>query len=76
MGLKEILEICDPCILVIANAFGQKSMGHFNYYKHDGRKERGHDIVLRHGYNFRFNEILASIGLAQLTKYKSIQRYC
>ncbi len=41
-----------------------------NIYKHDGRKERGHDIILKQGYNFRFNEILAAIGIAQLKKYK------
>ena len=43
-----------------------------NIFKHDGRKERGHDIILKQGYNFRFNEILAAIGLAQLNRYKSI----
>tara|TARA_A100001011_G_scaffold397455_2_gene498505 strand:+ start:2894 stop:4036 length:1143 start_codon:yes stop_codon:yes gene_type:complete len=43
-----------------------------NVYKHDGRKERGHDIILKQGYNFRFNEILAAIGLAQLKKYKKL----
>ena len=43
-----------------------------NIIKHDGRKERGHDIILKKGYNFRFNEILAAIGLAQLERYRSI----
>ncbi|MDC6448489.1 DegT/DnrJ/EryC1/StrS family aminotransferase, partial [Alphaproteobacteria bacterium] len=43
-----------------------------NIIKHDGRKERGHDIILKKGYNFRFNEILAAIGLAQLQKYRSL----
>ena len=45
-----------------------------NIFKHDGRKERGHDIILKQGYNFRFNEILASIGLAQLKTYKKVVR--
>ena len=35
-------------------------------YKHDGRRERGHDLIERVGYNFRMTEMQAAIGVAQL----------
>jgi len=34
--LSDVLEACTPRILVIANSFGAKSMGHFNEYIVDG----------------------------------------
>ena len=39
-----------------------------NYYKHDGRKERGEDTIKMPGYNFRFTELQAAVGLAQTKK--------
>jgi len=39
-----------------------------NYYKHDGRKERGEDTIRIAGYNFRFTELQAAVGLAQTKK--------
>ena len=39
-----------------------------NYYKHDGRKERGEDIIKKAGYNFRFTELQAAVGMAQTKK--------
>ena len=39
-----------------------------NIYKHDGRRERGHDLIERVGYNFRMTELQAAIGVAQLDK--------
>ena len=39
-----------------------------NIYKHDGRRERGYDIIERKGYNFRITEMQSAIGVAQLKK--------
>jgi perosamine synthetase len=39
-----------------------------NIYKHDGRRERGVDLIERRGYNFRLTEMQAAIGVAQLGK--------
>ena len=39
-----------------------------NMYKHDGRKERGVDIIERRGYNFRITELQSAVGVAQLKK--------
>lgn len=39
-----------------------------NYYKHDGRKERGEDLIKKVGYNFRFTELQAAVGMAQTKK--------
>lgn len=39
-----------------------------NIYKHDGRKERGHDLIERRGYNFRLTEFQSAVGVAQLSK--------
>ena len=39
-----------------------------NYYKHDGRKERGEDTIKIPGYNFRFTELQAAVGMAQTKK--------
>ncbi|OGH88677.1 MAG: hypothetical protein A3J93_01105 [Candidatus Magasanikbacteria bacterium RIFOXYC2_FULL_42_28] len=39
-----------------------------NMYKHDGRKERGVDIIDRRGYNFRITELQSAVGVAQLKK--------
>ena len=39
-----------------------------NIYKHDGRKERGVDIIDRKGYNYRLTELQAAVGVAQLGK--------
>ena len=41
-----------------------------NIYKHDGRRERGHDIIERQGYNFRITELKAAVGVAQLNMSK------
>lgn len=39
-----------------------------NIYKHDGRKERGVDVIEQKGYNFRITELQTAIGVAQLKK--------
>ena len=39
-----------------------------NIYKHDGRRERGVDVIERRGFNFRMTELQAAIGVAQLAK--------
>lgn len=39
-----------------------------NIYKHDGRRERGVDLIERRGYNFRITELQAAVGVAQLGK--------
>ena len=39
-----------------------------NIYKHDGRKERGVDIIEHKGYNFRITELQTAVGVAQLRK--------
>ena len=39
-----------------------------NMYKHDGRRERGVDLIERHGYNFRITELQAAVGVAQFNK--------
>ena len=39
-----------------------------NIYKHDGRRERGHDLIERIGYNLRLTELQAAVGVAQLDK--------
>lgn len=39
-----------------------------NIYKHDGRKERGVDIIEYKGYNFRITELQTAVGVAQLAK--------
>ena len=43
-----------------------------NMFKHDGRKERGIDVIERRGYNFRMTELQAAVGVAQLNKLKHI----
>lgn len=39
-----------------------------NIYKHDGRRERGVDLIERKGFNFRITEFQAAVGVAQLKK--------
>jgi perosamine synthetase len=39
-----------------------------NFYKHDGRRERGHDLIERTGYNFRITELQTAVGVAQLDR--------
>jgi len=39
-----------------------------NIYKHDGRRERGVDVIERRGFNFRITELQAALGVAQLGK--------
>ena len=39
-----------------------------NMYKHDGRKERGVDVIECKGYNFRITELQTAVGVAQLKK--------
>ena len=45
-----------------------KILKNCNYYKHDGRKERGEDTIKFPGYNFRFTEMQAAVGMAQTKK--------
>ena len=44
-----------------------------NIYKHDGRRERGHDLIEEIGYNFRVTELQSAIGVAQLENYSFIK---
>ena len=44
-----------------------------NIYKHDGRRERGHDVIEEVGYNFRVTEMQSAIGVAQLKNYSLIR---
>ncbi len=39
-----------------------------NIYKHDGRKERGVDVIERMGFNYRLTELQAALGVAQIKK--------
>jgi perosamine synthetase len=39
-----------------------------NIYKHDGRRERGVDIIERKGFNYRLTELQAAVGVAQIGK--------
>ncbi len=41
-----------------------------NIYKHDGRRERGVDLIERKGFNYRITEMQAALGVAQLGKSK------
>lgn len=43
-----------------------------NIYKHDGRRERGHDLIEAIGYNFRITEMQAAIGVAQFEQLSTI----
>jgi perosamine synthetase len=43
-------------------------IGESNIYKHDGRKERGVDVIERKGFNYRLTELQAAVGVAQLKK--------
>lgn len=46
----------------------EKLIAECNIYKHDGRRERGHDIIERKGFNFRITELQAAVGVAQLNR--------
>jgi perosamine synthetase len=39
-----------------------------NMYKHDGRRERGVDLIERRGANYRITELQAAVGVAQLER--------
>ncbi len=43
-----------------------------NMYKHDGRRERGIDIIERAGYNYRITELQTAVGVAQFEKLSFI----
>lgn len=45
-----------------------KLVNECNMCKHDGRKERGANLIERKGYNFRITELQAAVGVAQLDK--------
>lgn len=49
-------------------------IGECNIYKHDGRRERGHDLIERIGFNFRMTELQAAVGVAQLAKADEFMR--
>jgi perosamine synthetase len=42
-----------------------------NIYKHDGRRERGTDLIERQGYNLRMTELQAAVGVAQVAKLET-----
>ena len=46
----------------------KKLLNECNIYKHDGRRERGHDLIERKGFNFRITEMQSAIGTVQLKK--------
>ena len=46
----------------------EKIIDESNILKNDGRKERGHNLIERRGYNLRITEFQSAIGLAQLSK--------
>jgi perosamine synthetase len=56
MLLTDDIELIDEC----------------NIYKHDGRRERGHDLIERRGYNFRMTELQAAVGVAQLNRLEEL----
>ncbi len=58
--IEEVVKICNPKILVIANAFGAKSMGHFNFYKVDDK------LVENKKIGRVFNSKLRELGYKQL----------
>jgi len=48
----------------------QELIDEVNIYKHDGRRERGLDLIERQGYNFRITDIQSAIGVAQFDRLK------
>jgi len=50
----------------------QDLLDEVNIYKHDGRRERGIDVIERLGYNFRITELQTAIGVAQYEKLSTI----
>lgn len=49
-------------------------IGEANIYKHDGRRERGYDLIERIGFNFRITELQAAVGVAQLNRIEHFVR--
>jgi perosamine synthetase len=49
----------------------EKLLSVANIYKHDGRRERGHDLIEGKGFNFRLTEMQAAVGLAQLNRIEN-----
>lgn len=45
-----------------------------NMLKHDGRKERGHDLIEQKGFNFRITEMQAALGVSQFEKFEKIKQ--
>jgi len=39
-----------------------------NIFKHDGRRERGHELIEKLGYNYRITEFQSAVGVAQFNK--------
>ena len=58
--LNDVLEACTPRILVIANSFGSKSMGHFNEYIVDGIRIENKKV------GRLFNQRLRDVGYKQV----------
>jgi len=58
--LLEIVDICQPSYLVIANAFSAKSMGHFDHYLIDGKPVENKKV------GRIFNKKLRELGYAKL----------
>ena len=50
----------------------QDLLDEVNIYKHDGRRERGIDVIERLGYNFRITELQTAIGVAQFERLSTI----
>jgi len=58
--IEDVVKICSPKFLVIANAFGAKSMGHFNFYKVGDKRIENKKI------GRVFNAKLRDLGYKQL----------
>jgi hypothetical protein len=54
--LIDIIEICDPKYLLIANSFNSISIGHFNAYKHNN------DLINAKDMSRLFNNTLRDCG--------------
>lgn len=58
--IENVVQVCNPKLLVIANAFGAKSMGHFNFYK------VGDKLIENKKIGRVFNAKLRELGYKQL----------
>jgi hypothetical protein len=57
--LLEVLRVCKPKYLLLANSFGTTSIGHFDVYKHAGQRVDGKKM------SRAFNKVLRASGYMQ-----------